>query len=161
MSEQQKITEQNSAWRWFPVASLAALGVVVLNNTGMIYEALHTFPGNSADDGFDTSNRYDRVLDAAAQQAALGWAVEARADGNRAVVHVVGKDGQAMPNAMVTATARRPLGPPMTTELTFDEQPNGLWQAEAALPRQGQWELTVKVVNSADAMTVTKRVLVK
>ena len=161
MSEQQNSGEQNSAWRWFPVASLAALGVVVLINSGMIYAALHTFPGNSADDGFDTSNRYDKVLDVAAQQAALGWTVEAKTDGNRAVVHVVGKDGQAMPNAMVTATAKRPLGPPMTTQLTFDEQPNGIWRAEAALPQQGQWELAVKIVNSADTMTITRRVMVK
>jgi nitrogen fixation protein FixH len=161
MSGQQNIEERNSPWRWFPVASLAALGVVVLINTGMIYAALHTFPGNSADDGFDASNRYDRVLDAAAQKAALGWSVDAKAEGNRAAVHVVGKDGQAMPNARVTATARRPLGPPMATELTFDEQPNSIWRAESALPQPGQWDLTIKVVNSADAMTFTRRILVK
>jgi nitrogen fixation protein FixH len=161
MSEQRNIDERNSAWRWFPVASLAALGVVVLINSGMIYAALHTFPGNAADDGFDASNRYNRVLDLAARQAALGWTVDAKAEGNRAVVHVVGRDGQSMPNAMVAATARRPLGPPMTIELTFDEQPGGVWRAEAALPQPGQWELEVKVVDSADTLTVTRRVLVK
>ena len=70
-----------SVWRFFPWLVVAAMGVVVAVNAGMIYSALHTFPGKTGNDGFDLSNHYDAVLDQAQRAAALGWTMLARADG--------------------------------------------------------------------------------
>ena len=153
--------EQNSAWRWFPIASLAALGLVVIVNAGMIYTALHTFPGENVHGGFETSNNYEEILDTAAQQAALGWNVDAKTDGGHAVLNVTGRDGQPLANPMVQATAHRPVGPSMTTDLVFDADAGSQFHSEQALPQAGQWDLTILVASGADKYTVTRRVLVK
>jgi len=153
--------EQNSAWRWFPIASLAALGFVVIVNAGMIYTALHTFPGENVHGGFETSNNYEQVLDTAAQQAALGWNVDAKTDGGYAVLSVTGRDGKPLANPMVHATAHRPLGPSKTTDLVFNADAGAQFRSETALPQAGQWDLTVLVASGADKYTVTRRVLVK
>ncbi len=34
-----------STWRLFPIGLLAALGVVIIVNLGMVYVAIATFPG--------------------------------------------------------------------------------------------------------------------
>ena len=52
-----------SHWKLFPLAIIAGLGVVVLVNVGMVYAALHSFPGKAGDEDFALSNRYDAVLD--------------------------------------------------------------------------------------------------
>ena len=60
------------------MASFIAMGVVFAVNGYFIYAAVNTFPGAAGTDGFDLSNGYDQVLATAAQQAALGWQVEAQ-----------------------------------------------------------------------------------
>ena len=153
--------EQNSPWRWFPIASLGALGLIVVVNMVMIYYALHTFPGESVHGGFETSNNYEQVLDHAAQQAALGWQIDAKTDGGRVLLHAVGRDGQPLANAMATATARRPLGPPMPTEIIFDSEAGGNFRAEAALPQPGQWDVQIQVTSGNEQFVSTRRVMVK
>ncbi len=54
-----------TVWRYFPVAALTSLGVVVVVNTVLAYAALSTFPDLATPDDFDTGNRYARVLDTA------------------------------------------------------------------------------------------------
>ena len=39
------------------------MGVSSLVNAGMVYAALHSFPGKAGDEGFDLSNHYDAVLE--------------------------------------------------------------------------------------------------
>jgi nitrogen fixation protein FixH len=38
-------TAERSNWRFFPLGLLAALGVVIIVNLGMVYMAISTFPG--------------------------------------------------------------------------------------------------------------------
>ena len=153
--------ERNSAWRWFPIASLGALAAVVIVNAGMIYYALHTFPGDTVRGGFEASNAYEQVIDRATDQAALGWTIDARTEGGRVVLHAVGRDGQALPNAMISATAIRPLGPKMETQLMFDAEPGATWRAETALPQAGQWDVQVQIAANGSQFVTTRRVLVK
>ena len=46
-----------------------------LVNAGMVYAALHSFPGEAGDEGFALSNHYDAVLEREQREAALGWTV--------------------------------------------------------------------------------------
>ena len=38
-------TPLRSSWRFFPLGLIAALGVVIIVNLGMVYVAIATFPG--------------------------------------------------------------------------------------------------------------------
>ena len=92
-------------WRWFPAAMLGSIAVVFAVNGAMIYAAVSTFPGQAGEDGFDLSNAYARVLDAAARQAALGWQLALEPDaGGHVVARVTGGGGCA-------AARRRRRGP--------------------------------------------------
>ena len=65
--------QSRSAWRFFPWAIIGGMLLVIAVNAGMAWSALHTFPGTAVEDAFDHSNDYDKVLNAAAREAALGW----------------------------------------------------------------------------------------
>jgi nitrogen fixation protein FixH len=152
-----------SAWRFFPLGVIGAMALVVAVNAGMVYAALHSFPGAAeGDEGFALSNHYDVVLERAQREAALGWTVAAQADeAGRAVVTLADRMGAALRGATVGATAERPLGAPEARALTFHEVRLGTYVADAVLPMKGQWELTLTASEQGQKMAVTRRVIVR
>jgi nitrogen fixation protein FixH len=152
-----------SGWRFFPLGLIVSMAVVVAVNAGMVYVALHSFPGAAeGDEGFALSNHYDVVLERAQREAALGWTLAAQADeAGRAVVTLADRSGVALHGAAVGATAERPLGPPEARALTFHEVALGRYVADAALPMKGQWELTLTASEQGQTMAVTRRVIVQ
>ncbi len=154
-------TADKTAWRWFPFASIAALGVVVVVNFGFIYVALNSNPGLATKDNFDTSNRYDEVLDRAAKQSALGWGVAASLQGHAPTLELTDKSGHRLRHASVTGIAQRPLGPVQPVVLNFNEGEDGLYRAAATLDQPGQWELRLDVVQNGETYVATRRVQVR
>jgi nitrogen fixation protein FixH len=154
---------RSSPWRWFPIAVVLSIGVVVAVNAGMIYAALHTFPGAAGDDAsFALSNHYDTVIDRAQRVATLGWIVAAESDDTgRVVVTLAARDGVPLLGASLTASAERPLGAPQTQALRFRDVGHGHYIADAPLPQPGQWELTLSVSVGNDAIAATRRVIVR
>lgn len=156
-------SQGRSAWRYFPLAVIVSMAVVIAVNAGMVYAALYSFPGAAGgDEGFALSNHYDTVLAQAQHEAALGWTVAAQTDNaGRPVVTLANRDGAPLHGASVTATAERPLGAPQTRALAFRETAVGRYEADAALPMQGQWELTLTASSDGQTMAVTRRVIVR
>jgi nitrogen fixation protein FixH len=148
-----------SSWRWFPLAIAGGIGLVVAVNIGMVYAAIHTFPGKSGDEGFALSNHYDAVLAQVERDAALGWSVVARADGDgRPVVTLTGPDGVPLRGASVAARAERPIGAEAVPALSFTETAPGRYAADASLPAAGQWDLTLSVTATGHEIAATRRV---
>jgi nitrogen fixation protein FixH len=150
-----------SGWRWFPWAIVGFLGFVVVVNAGMMWAALGTFPGAAGGDGFDLSNHYDRVLDVAAHEAALGWKLDASVDpAGQPSITLIDRSGAPLNGARVSATAERPLGPPTTTALTF-QAAAGRYVTAQRLPEKGQWDLLVTATQDGRTYTTTRRVIVR
>lgn len=149
-----------SPWRLFPWAVAAAMLLVVAVNAGMVFAALHTFPGQAGDEGFQLSNHYDAVLDRADQQASLGWNLSAAASGGRAIVTLRDRSGASIDGADVVATAARPLGASDTQRLVFRETADHRYVADATLPLPGQWELTITASADGHDVAATRRVFV-
>ena len=154
-------TRSRSAWNFFPHALIAGLLLVVLVNAGMVWSALHTFPGVAALDVFDHSNAYDQVLAQAAREAALGWSVQPVGEAPAPVLTLRGQDGLPLTGATVTAEARRPLGPDMATQLAFREAAPGRYVAQAALPALGQWDLRLLAAHAGQTLHATRRIVAK
>jgi nitrogen fixation protein FixH len=152
-----------SRWRFFPLAVIAGMAVVVAVNAGMVYAALHSFPGSvHGDEGFDLSNHYDAVLAQERHETALGWVIVAQTDETgRAMVALTGHDGTPLHNASVNGSAARPLGAPQTRALDFHETDRGRYIADVPLPTSGQWELTLSAFADGETMAVTRRVIVR
>jgi nitrogen fixation protein FixH len=152
---------RRSLWRFFPLAIVAGLGLVVVVNAGMVYAALHSFPGQAGDEGFELSNHYDAVLEREQHQAALGWTLMVRTDASgRPEVRLSDRDGAPLRGASVAASAERPLGAPETQSLVFRESDAGRYVVDTALPAAGQWEMTLSASFGGHDITATRRVIV-
>jgi nitrogen fixation protein FixH len=151
---------RNSPWRWFPLALMAGLGAVILINTGMVFAAFKSFPGKAGSQDFELSNRYDSVLQRSERDAALGWTVQASTDKARVpVVVLTRRDGTPLQGAVLEGAAGRPLGPTEMQHLTFHELAAGRYVADAVLPEQGQWELTLAASAGGNQLAATRRVI--
>lgn len=153
--------EAPSRWWLFPWAITAAMLVVIAVNLGMVYFALHTFPGQAGGDGFDLSNRYNAVLARVErQQAELGWHLHAVPDGaRRPVLLLSDRDGAPLTGALVQARAERPVGPEHKTRLLFHEVAPGRYASDAALDEAGQWELLLSASAQGHRFITTERIL--
>lgn len=149
-----------SGWRFFPLAVIGAMGVVVAVNVGMAWSALQTFPGTAVNDAFDHSNDYDKVLNAAASQAALGWSLDLALEGRVPVVRLGDRNGQVIEGARVVAIAQRPLGAEDASELAFHSDAPGRYAAASGLTERGQWDLLFTVSVGERHFHATRRVVV-
>jgi nitrogen fixation protein FixH len=151
-----------SLWRFFPLAVIGAMSLVVAVNAGLIYAALHSFPGKTGgDEGFALSNDYNSVLDRVQREAALGWTIQAQSDeAGRPVVILADRDGSPLRGASVAASAERPLGELGTRALVFHETAAGRYVADTALVVPGQWDLTLSASTGVHDMAATRRIIV-
>ena len=151
-----------SAWRWFPWALAGGMAVVFAVNGAMVAFAIGTFPGKAGSDGFDLSNHYDRVLETAERQAALGWKLDATLDAaGRPVVTLTDRAGVPLADARVEIVAQRPLGEADRARLTLRAAGAGRYVAEGALPEPGRWDLTLSATAEGHTVAATRRVVVR
>jgi nitrogen fixation protein FixH len=148
-------------WKYFPRYMIACMLVVIAVNVRFIYIAVSTFPGAASTDDFDTSNRYDAILNAVAQQDKLGWTETVSAQGMAPVVDLTGPDQNPLTGATLTSSAERPLGTDPAIAVTFTEAAPGHYVAASALPMHGQWDLKLNIVQAGHSAHVTRRVVIK
>lgn len=155
-------TATNSAWNLFPWAIVAGMLVVIAVNAGMVFSALQTFPGKAGRDGFDLSNRYNKVIDRVQEQAALGWTIVTEVDAkSRPTVRLTASAaGIPLVNPRVVAVARRPVGDPQDTDLLFEHIGNARYVADTPLAAQGQWDLMLTVTSQSSELMTTRRIIV-
>jgi nitrogen fixation protein FixH len=149
-------------WRFFPWFVATGMLAVVAVNGGMVYAALHTFPGNAGSDGFDLSNHYNSVLDRVARQDALGWAVRAEvAPGDHPVIVLTDRSGAALSGAGLRAPVSRPVGAPHTKEERFTEVSPGRYVGAEVLDEKGQWDLLLSATAAGQSVSATRRIVVR
>jgi nitrogen fixation protein FixH len=162
LNDGKRAMPERSAWRFFPWWVTGAMSVVIAVNVGMVYSALHTFPGHAGSDGFDLSNRYDAVIDRVQAQEALGWVVRAETDSSgHPVLKLSRSSGGPLSGARVQAVAERPLGATQTTRLAFREAAPGRYVGDAILAAPGQWDLMLTASSEGHDITTTRRVIVR
>ena len=152
-----------SLWRFFPLAVVVSIGVVIAVNIGLVYAALHSFPGKAGgDEGFVLSNHYNTVLEQAEREAVLGWTVLALTDAAGQVeVVLADRDGSPLRGAAIAASAERPLGSVETRWLVFHETIAGRYVADTKLMMPGQWDLTLSAAVGGHDMAATRRIIVR
>ncbi len=150
-----------SGWRWFPWAVAGAMGIVIVANAGLVVTAMRSFPGAAEGNGFALSNAYNHVLQDEARQEALGWTVLVALDAaQRPAVTLTDRNGRALEDAVIEATAARPLGPPQTTPLAMHAAGGGRYLSDMALPR-GQWDVTLSAKHGDDLVRAVRRLVVR
>lgn len=110
-------------------------GVVIAVNIGMARVASSTFGGVVVENSYVASQNYNRWLNEAARERALGWrlTVKRRAD-DRVAVTVSGPSG----SEKLAGIARHPLGAAPDRTLAFARAADGSFLSDQPLP-QGRW----------------------
>ena len=94
-------------WKYFPRIMIGIMLLVMAVNVRFITLAVATFPGTASADDFDTSNRYNAVMDADAKQTALGWTERASVAHGVAMLDLAGPGGAAQQGLGPYGQARR------------------------------------------------------
>lgn len=116
--------------------------VVIAVNFYMASLASSTFGGVVVKNSYVASQNFNRWLDEAAQEKALGWnAVMSRAADDRVRVTLSG-----VPQGAITlsAEARHPLGRLPDQQLTFSLQQEGNYLSDQPLP-PGRWRVRLAI----------------
>ena len=119
---------------------LAFFGLVIVVNVYMAHLATATFTGEVTDNGYVASQNFNRWLDEAAREKALGWkAVVARQADGRLVVTV---SGPGTEGAALAGQADRPLGTGVAAirNIAFTRGAGGSFVSDAKLA-DGRWHL--------------------
>jgi nitrogen fixation protein FixH len=118
---------------------LAFFGVVIAVNVTMATLAARTFGGTVVDNSYVASQRFNRWLADARAQDRLGWRTSLSLDAGRRVVASV-----SVPDVVVEAVARHPLGRAPDMALRFEPDGAGRWRSRASLP-PGRWLVHLEV----------------
>jgi nitrogen fixation protein FixH len=161
------IQPRSNRYRWIPWVFVAAMGVVVVVNGGLVYFATREPVGIVVKNPYQDGLRYNETLKERRQQAALGWQIAAGVFGEAGAspveVRVEAKDanGQPLPYLQGRILFDRPVEklPPIESELASTG--NGNYIGVAALPRAGQWDLTIEFSDGTRRHSSSTRVTVK
>ena len=119
---------------------VAFFGVVIGVNVTMARLAARSFGGEVVDNSYVASQHFNRWLDEAAREKALGWKISANRDEHGRVALVV--DGVTASNLKVSAIARHPLGITKDRPLSFVATGAGHFLSREALPLD-RWRLRI------------------
>ena len=154
------------AGRLYPWIFVAAMGLVVLVNGGMIWFAVHTFTGLATQDPYDKGLAFNRTLAAADAQAALGWQVDIEAVAGPAgpaptvTLAAAFRDraGRALDGLQVHAFLVRPTSAGHDSAVDLAAEGEGRYRKTAALALRGEWLLTVVANRDTDTWQSTRRI---
>ncbi len=148
--------------RWIPYAFIGFFGVVVLANAVLLVVAFGTWTGVAVPDAYERGLAYNRELERAAAQEALGWsgALETRQAGERTRVALTlkGPAGAPLERAAVRARFYRPTHEGHDLTVPLSAEGGGLYAAELALPLDGAWEVRVRAEREGDIWRLNERI---
>lgn len=151
---------------WIPWIFVAGFGVVIAVNAIMIYVAATTWTGITTNRSYDKGLTYNRNLEAAARQEALGWqaAIEIEATEPRAGMlrlTLADRDGAAVNRARPVATFERPTQEGHDFSVELNPTGAGAYAASFAVPLEGIWDLRVVVRHGDELMVRSRRVFLR
>ena len=143
---------------WYFVMFFVGLAVV---DGVLVTLAVRTHTGVVTDHAYEKGLAYNKVVDAAAAQAALGWkgAIEfVPATGNTGTLRLKLSDtsGKALKLASATASIIRPTQAGQDFEVTLT---NG--EAKVTFPEAGQWEVRIFAKVGDTPYQQSKRIVVE
>lgn len=142
-------------------------GVVFLVNGAFVYLALESWTGLESPHAFTEGLHYNRVLEDAERQRALGW--DAMLSFDPVAPHTVAarveihdRDGVPVDGLTVTLGMRRPASDRFDRVVDLPASGRGAYDAEVAFPLAGNWDLHVTALEGGEQRyVVVERLWVK
>jgi nitrogen fixation protein FixH len=131
------------------IGMIAFFGVIISVNMAFVYFALDSWPGLTTQNSYEEGLAYNKTLESAARQDALGWHSRiglgpATPKGVRVLsLSMTGPDGAPVAGLAAKARLSRPLGEGLTLDTKLSEQTPGDYTALIRLPALGRWEVEI------------------
>lgn len=150
----RRITGRHVLW-----GMIGFFGVIFAVNGTFLYVALMTWTGADVDNAYVRGIAYNRVLEAAEAQRALGWTVvvdSLTADAGTADLTLSYKDAEGAPMSglSVDARFRHPVQRAYDRTVTLSDRGSGLYGAVLALPSAGLWDVHAVALGDDDTRHV-------
>lgn len=126
--------------RHMAIIMVAFFGVVIAVNLTMATFATRTFGGTVVDNSYVASQKFNGWLEEARAQEQLGWSLGLTLAEGRHPMIVAAAGEAPLAGAVITATAKHPVGRSPDIALTFTEVAPGRYRAAAPLPA-GRWNV--------------------
>lgn len=153
--------------RWIPWTFVAGFVVVVAVNAIMVQIALSSFSGLATRTPYERGLAYNRVLDEAERQAALGWRIEvnfasAGRESRAGRLEVTVRDAQGMPldDLRVHAVLTRPVERIEPLELMIPAAGGSRYESRVNVPLSGQWDAQMTLERGGDRVELRRRLFV-
>ena len=131
----------------------------------MIWIALSSWTGLATNQAYDRGLTYNRNLDAAARQAALGWrpALAARLGAIGGEVELVLADAADEPvtDAEIVVRFERPTSEGLDFAVTLEATAPGVYRGGFAPPPAGAWNLHATIRRGDDLFVHDQRVVLR
>jgi nitrogen fixation protein FixH len=148
---------------WIPWLFVAFFAVVVAVNGTMIWLALASWTGLATNQPYDRGLTYNRNLDAAARQAALGWrpvlAARIGADGGEVELTLADAAAQPIGGAEIVVSFERPTSEGLDFAVTLQAVAPGVYRGRFAPPAAGAWNLHATMRRGQDLFVHEQRVV--
>lgn len=119
--------------------------IVFAVNAVMIYKAESTFGGLDTDNAYRKGLTYNDRIEAAEEQAKLGWQdkLDYVPETHRMRVSLTDKAGEPLPGLTVTATLQRPTTSQFDQKLPLAPTGGALYEASVAELEPGWWTVNI------------------
>lgn len=143
------------------VGFLAFFGVVFAGNAVMMWMAAATYDGRASEADDRTANAYNRVIEQARTQEALGWRAEFRvASANAVVASFVDRQGDPIDGLKITGRFASPVLASEDRAVEVTPLGEGRYRLTASLPRPGNWRLKLEAADAAgDRLRLEKELM--
>ena len=135
---------------------LGFFGVIFAVNGVFVYYALTTFNGVHTENAYLKGLNYNATIEAAEQQAALGWRMETvltpTETGGALTVTMRSADGEPVDGLGMNGVFWRPAQQGLDRPVVLQQVGAGRYQARVDLPARGQWELRL-IATARDGAT--------
>lgn len=134
---------------------LAFFGVMLAANSIFVVCALTTLGGGEGGKAYQKGLDYNRVIEAAKAQDALGWSHAISAGmGGRVSVTLKDASGAPLSGLAIDGEIARPVDDRFTRPLAFSETGPGVYAAEAGGLDAGNWVVALTAIRPRDRTIV-------
>jgi len=152
---QRKLTGRTVA-----LIAVGAFLIVMIANGALVVTAFRSWTGLAVSSPYEHGLHFNRTLQAAREQAALGWTGRIAYDGALLSFDLAARDGAPIDGAEVKAWISRPVAAGHDVSVDLPGQGRGRYAAQVQAPAPGQWDVRIDARTADGTWHVTTRVVV-
>jgi len=156
---------RNPNW-WIPWSFVGFFAVMFVANGTMLYYAVTTFTGVETNNAYRRGLQYNKKLEAAAVQRALGWTAALEVEQRpplaaRITLDLSDRDARALNGADVAVTFVRPTHEGSDFTSTLTALGSGRYRLDASFPLPGQWDVRLDIDHPHGSYAMKERIFVR